>query len=86
MKWYVVNLLCAFDQLLNALCNGWCDETMSSHIYRLWRDGKFWGWLMRPVDFLFSWQTLPHGAIGHCHGAYLKERERYQAPPEMRKP
>lgn len=84
MRWYVINLLCAIDQLLNAVCGGWCDETMSAHFYRLHRDGKPWGWLMRPVDLLFAWQTLHPGAIGHCHSAWLKELERYQMPPEAR--
>lgn len=84
MKWYVVNLLCAVDQFINALFGGWCDETMSSHAYRLWRDDKPFGWLMRVYDVLFFWQTLPPGARGHCHGAYMKERERYQSPPDQR--
>lgn len=84
MKWYIVNLLCALDQFVNALFGGWCDETMSSHAYRLWRDGKPFGWLMRVYDVLFAWQKLPAGAIGHCHGAYMKERTQYQHPPEQR--
>lgn len=84
MRWYVVNLLCSVDQLVNALFGGWCDETMSSHAYRLWRDQKPAGFLMRVYDALFAWQTVPRGAIGHCHGAYLKERQRYQSPPEQR--
>lgn len=85
MKWYFVNLFCAIDQLVNALFAGWCDETMSSHAYRLHRDGKPWAWLMRLYDAFFFWQkrTYPQ-AIGHCHDAYLKERARYQQPPEMR--
>jgi len=84
VRWYLVNLLCALDQLVNALFAGWCDETMSSHAYRLWRDGKPWGVLMRVYDALFAWQPQQPGVIGHCHGAYLKEQQRYQMPPEMR--
>lgn len=84
MKWYVINLLCALDQLVNALFAGWCDETMSSHAYRLHRDGKPFGWLMRLYDALFFWQRIPDGYIGHCHWAYAKEQQRYQHPPEMR--
>ncbi len=86
VRWYLVNLACAVDQLVNALAAGWCDETMSSHAYRLWRDGKPWGWLMGLYDALFSWQAVPPHAIGHCHAAYLKERQRYQVAPEMREP
>ena len=51
MKWYLINLFCAFDQLINALFGGWCDETMSSHAFRLWRDKKPFGWLMRVYIF-----------------------------------
>lgn len=84
MRWYIVNLLCALDQLVNAIFGGWCDETMSSHAYRLHRDGKPWGWLMRLYDALFAWQRQDPGVTGHCHGAYLKEGQRYQSPPEYR--
>lgn len=86
MKWYVINLFCALDQLVNALFAGWCDETMSAHLYRLHRDGKPWGWLMRVVDALFAWQSRAPGASGHCMSAYLKECQRYQSPPEERWP
>lgn len=82
--WYVVNLACALDQFVNAVFAGWCDETMSSHAYRLWRDGKPWGFLMRVYDVLFFWQPQERGVIGHCHGAYLKEQKRYQSPPDQR--
>ena len=38
----------------------------------MWRDGKPWGRFWMPViDFLFAWQKLSPGAIGHCHCAYL---------------
>lgn len=84
MKWYFINLLCALDQFVNAAFGGWCDESMSSHAYRLWRDGKPWGWLMRLYDVLFAWQRLRPGAIGHCHSAYMGECARYQSPPEAR--
>lgn len=82
--WYWANLFCAVDQLINAAFAGWCDETISSHAYRLWRDRKPFGWLMRVYDPLFAWQTQEPGVIGYCHGAYLKEQRRYQSPPEQR--
>ena len=63
----------------------WADETLSCRAYRAWKDGRRWGRFWMPViDFLFAWQTLPAGAIGHCHAAYLHERERYNVPPELR--
>lgn len=83
-----------FDQFVNCFLSlllpwawggVWADETLSCRCYRTWRDGKPMGRLMMPViDLLFSWQKLPVGAIGHCHGAYLKEKTRYNAPPEIR--
>jgi hypothetical protein len=39
---------------------------------------------MYGIDLLFFWQTIQPGAIGHCHQAYLRERERTGLPPEMR--
>jgi hypothetical protein len=83
-------LFIAVDQLLNVLVTplqggAWADETLSSRAYRMDRDGKPWGRVMRPViDWLFGWQTLPAGAQGHCHAAWLKEGLRMHVPPEMR--
>lgn len=87
--WFI-QLLIALDQVANCLITPlsggvWADETLSCRAYRMWRDGKPWGRIAMPViDFLFAWQTLPEGAIGHCHGAYIKERQKYNHPPEMR--
>lgn len=87
--WFL-QLFIALDQLANVLVTPlhggvWADETLSCRAYRMWRDGKPWGRLAMPlIDWLFGWQTLPPGAIGHCHGAYIKERQRYNSPPEMR--
>ena len=85
----------SLDQTANVLLSwlspwawrgAWADETLSCRAYRAWRDGAVVGRVAMPViDFLFKWQTLPDGAIGHCHGAYLKERDKYNHPPEMRK-
>lgn len=87
--WFL-QLFIACDQLLNVLVTpfslgAWADETLSCRAYRMWVKKKPWGLIAMPViDFLFKWQTLPRGAIGHCHGAYLKERSRYNLPPDMR--
>jgi hypothetical protein len=92
-------LLIALDQMANVLVctigfqQSWSDETMSAHIWRLYRDGKFWGRVLLPIaDWIFSWQKVdPHfvddkGNVvtSHCHRAYLKERERDYLPPEYR--
>jgi hypothetical protein len=87
---WLLQLFIAIDQLINVLVTpfstgAWADETLSCRAYRMWRDGKPWGRIWMPIiDFLFLWQKLPEGAIGHCHGAYLKEKDRYNAPPELR--
>lgn len=88
-QWFI-QLFIALDQLANVLVtplsgSAWADETLSSRAYRAWRDGKFFGRLfMRPIDLLFFWQPLRPDALGHCHQAYLKERERAGLPAEFR--
>jgi hypothetical protein len=79
LVWYGHNLFCAVDQVVNALFGGWADETMSSHAYRLNRDTKPFGWLMRVYDVLFIWQISEH-----CKHAYEHELERFNFAPEMR--
>jgi len=90
-KHWFVQLFIAVDQLLNVLVTplhsgAWADETLSSRAWRMYRDGKPWGRVWRPIiDALFFWQKQAPGVMGHCHGAYLKERSMYGHPPEMRK-
>lgn len=74
----------AIDQLLNALLRllgveSWADESLSSHAYRMDRDDKPWGMILRPIiDTIFFWQYR------HCFHAYLSEKNRMQLPPEFR--
>ena len=93
--WFVVKhwsgqLFIAVDQLLNVIVtpfsvSAWADETLSSRAYRAWLDGKLFGLIFMPlIDLLFAWQSIRPDAIGHCHQAFLKERERVGLPPEMR--
>jgi len=90
MKHWFLQLFIAVDQLANVLVtpfskSAWADETLSCRSYRAWRDGKIMGKIWMPIiDALFFWQKQPPGVIGHCHGAYLKEKARYNMPPEMR--
>jgi hypothetical protein len=90
IKHWLLQLFIAVDQLLNVLVTpfssgAWADETLSSRAWRMYHAKKPWGLIWRPViDLLFFWQHQPPGVMGHCHGAYLKERERYNLPPEMR--
>jgi len=74
----IKQILIAFDQLLNTLIGGCADETLSSHAYRMHRDGKPWGFLRRVIDAIFFWQTE------HCYESYISEKERRQLPPEFR--
>lgn len=77
-------LFVAVDQVWNVMKapfhkGQWADETLSACAYRAHRDGKLWGRLwMPPIDVLFFWQER------HCERAYIAERERLQAPPEVR--
>lgn len=85
IKGWLYQLFIACDQLVNVLITplqsgAYADETMSARAYRMDRDGKPWGRILRPViDFLFRWQTDEH-----CRKAYEKERQRIHLPPEMR--
>lgn len=85
-----VQLFIACDQLVNVLltfftARAWADETLSSRAWRAETRGLLFGRLFRPViDLLFSWQHIALPATGHCHQAYLRERERAGLPPEFR--
>lgn len=74
------------DQALNVFgipfnSGSWADETMSSRIYRMHRDGQLAGKiLMPPVDWVFGLWQGPH----HCYRAWLKERDHLQNAPEFR--
>lgn len=77
---YIIRVLLALDQLANVVFfNGSPDETMSATSYRMNRDGRFWGFLMYPINWLFFWQ-----GPNHCRNAYLNELARLQYPDEYR--
>ena len=78
---YLLRVLIAIDQLINVvICDGAPDETMSSAVYRMERDGHFWGFMRPVIDTLFS----PFEK-DHCRSAYESERQRSQLPPEFQK-
>lgn len=70
-------VIIAFDQLLNALCGGWADETFSSRCWRWEQSGKR-SWPRKFIDLLFWWEA------DHCRESYESERLRLQMPPELR--
>ena len=74
---YWLNLAIAIDQFFNALFAGSCDETLSSHAYRLEKErGKKLPRFL--IDTLFFFDK------DHCYQSYLSEIERKQLPPQMR--
>jgi hypothetical protein len=92
LKHNAVQLFLAVDQLANVLCTlftspAWADETLSSRAWRAERKGRLMGRIWRPlIDLLFLWQRIDPPASGHCHQAYIRERDRVGLPPEMRDP
>ena len=75
---YLLRVALAIDQLLNVLlCNGEPDETMSSAVYRMERDGRFWGFMRPVIDRLFWFQP------NHCKKAYESELLRLQYAKEF---
>ena len=80
---YFKNLLIAVDQLCNALCGGWPDETISSRAFRWSRDGVR-QWPRRMIDALFFWDRDKASGQRHCELSYISEKDRLQLAPEFR--
>ena len=78
MKWYILQILIALDQLLNTMLCGWADETFSARCHREKR------WLEYVIDLLFWWQVDKNGKW-HCEQCYQHEMERRDMPEEYRK-
>ncbi|WP_314282987.1 DNA helicase UvrD [Haemophilus sputorum] len=76
------HVLIALDQLVNALCFGAADETISSRCYRgaVLSDNPKLKWRIahRVVNALFF-------DAKHCYKAYKSEINRRQYPPELQK-
>ncbi len=68
----------ALDQLVNTVCGGWADETISSRAWRMRTKSTAWSWLRETIDFIFRWQK------DHCKTSYESELERRHLPPELR--
>ena len=74
-------VLVALDQLVNALCGGWADETISSRCWRH-RDKPGWKQLREALDG----GAALLGDVDHYRASYASERLRLQCPPELRSP
>jgi hypothetical protein len=83
IKQRLLNLLIAVDQLLWVTLTfgeGMPDETISAALYRMEREGRLSGKLLRPlVDALFS----PFER-DHCKLSFESELRGTQLPPEYR--
>jgi hypothetical protein len=83
IKQRLLNLLIAVDQLLWVTLTfgeGMPDETISAALYRMEREGRPSGKLLRPlVDVLFS--PFEHD---HCKLSFESELRGTQLPPEYR--
>ncbi len=77
ITFYCKQVLIALDQLINALCGGWADETISSRAWRL-HVGKSTSYPKYLIDFIFFFDK------NHCQESYESERLRLQSPPELR--
>lgn len=76
---YPKAVLIALDQLLNTLCFGWPDETISSRSYRWDIHGKR-HWPRAMIDRI----AKVFGDNDHCRESYISERTGRQLPPEAR--
>ncbi len=72
MRW-LLQVLIAIDQLVNALCGGWADESLSARAFR-----SGWYWRRRAINALFFWQD------DHWKAAWVAEVTRRQLPPQYR--
>ena len=73
----ILQILIAFDQLINTILGGMADETISSRAHRNRFKNWRWRFMRRLIDGLFFWQKY------HCHQSYLAELDRKQLPPNF---
>lgn len=75
MKPWLLNLLIAVDQLLNALFRGAPDETLSARAHRMRVKGQpYWGWTAGAINLVFFWEP------DHCKTSWESEVLRRQLP------
>ena len=76
MPRWLLQVLIAVDQLINALLWGFADETLSARAWRMQHRSRRWGFARRLFDALLGPE--------HCFESYISERLRAQSPPEER--
>ncbi len=64
---WITSVAMALDQLVNAICGGYPDETISLHAARARNEGKRWGCILcKVLDSIVS---------NHCDHAIVREHE-----------
>lgn len=77
---YLLNILIAFDQLINTLIGGYPDETLSASAWIGEQQGRILPRILRPtIDFIF----LPFER-DHCYKAAMAEKNRTHLPGDLR--
>lgn len=76
MRAYILHLLIAIDQLVNALLAGAPDETLSARAWRTEVQGRVLGRVFRPLIDLIFWPVQRQ----HCRAAYMAELSKKQLP------
>ena len=79
MRAWMLQVLIAVDQLVNALLGGWADETLSSRAWRMDVKRRPWGRILRPLIDTLLWFDPQH-----CRASFEGERQQRQHPPEAR--
>lgn len=74
-----LEVLISIDQVVNTLCGGYADETISARAWRLKDKNSGWAAMRILIDTLFFFQ------FKHCYNAYLSEMDRKQEPAEYRR-
>lgn len=74
---HLKQFLIALDQVVNTMCGGYADETLSCRAYRHYLKGEY-KWVKVLIDFIFFFDK------DHCYTSYLSEQERLQLPPALR--
>ena len=79
---YLLNVLIAFDQLVNTLLGGMPDETISAECFR--KSQLKGHYFYKILKFILDVCLSPIRQ-DHCEQAYLSEVCRKQLPPEYRR-
>lgn len=78
LKRYFYHIAIALDQLFNAICGGFSDETLSSCLFRNRNKNKFNYVMFTLVNFIFFWQD------NHCYQSYKSEVDRKHLPSDLK--